>query len=250
MPGAGPAEAAWAAAAVQEHGWLAGAEADAAGCDSTVVPVVTGHLDPGALDRLTEVFLAGHEPAGSSSPLPEGGPGPSTAASPGPSLAADLSPPATASGRPLSSHTRRRLARALLAMAARTLAGPGGLAAHLRANLGDGSLASVSLPLDIGAATETIPAHLRRAATARHPHCAFPGCEQPASVCDIHHLVPRSQGGPTALPNLVPLCSFHHLTVIHRWGWTLTLHPDGGTTATSPGGARTLHSHGPPGRAA
>ena len=61
MPGAGPAEAAWAAAAAQEHGWLAGAEADAARCDSTVVPVVTGHLDPGALDGLTEVFLAGHE---------------------------------------------------------------------------------------------------------------------------------------------------------------------------------------------
>ena len=124
------------------------------------------------------------------------------------------------------------------------------LAAHLRAGLGGGILTSASLPLDIGAATETIPAHLRRAAAIRHPRCAFPGCEQPASVCDVHHLVPRSQGGPTALPNLVPLCSFHHLTVIHRWGWTLTLYPDGGTTATSPDGTRTLHSHGPPGQAA
>jgi hypothetical protein len=44
---------------------------------------------------------------------------------------------------------------------------------------------------------------------------------------------------------LVPLCAFHHLTVIHRWGWTLRLHPHGTTTATSPAG-RTLHSHGPP----
>jgi len=47
----------------------------------------------------------------------------------------------------------------------------------------------------------------------------------------------------------VPLCGFHHLIVIHRWGWTLTLHPDGATTATSQDG-RVLHSHGPPGRAA
>jgi hypothetical protein len=102
----------------------------------------------------------------------------------------------------------------------------------------------------VGAATEIIPAHLRRAVTIRHPHCGFPGCEQPASVCDVHHVIPRRRGGPTALPNLVPLCSFHHLTVIHRWGWTLRLHPDGTTTATSPDGRRTYHSHGPPGRAA
>jgi hypothetical protein len=263
MPGGGPAEAAWAAAAVREHGWLAGAEADAARCDSTVVPVVTGHLDPGALDRLAGVFLAGHEPTGTGGPLAAPGPVPHPAASssshleadpipypaagPSPRSTASLVPHPAAGPSPLSSDTRQRLTRALLAMAARALAGPGGLAAHLRASLGDGSVASASLPLDVGAATETIPAHLRRAAAVRHPHCAFPGCEQPASVCDIHHLVPRSRGGPTALPNLVPLCPFHHLTVIHRWGWTLTLHPDGTTTATSPGGTRTLHSHGPPG---
>jgi len=47
--------------------------------------------------------------------------------------------------------------------------------------------------------------------------------------------------------NLVPLCAFHHLIVIHRWGWTLRLKPDGTTTAASPDGQRTYHSHGPPG---
>jgi hypothetical protein len=66
----------------------------------------------------------------------------------------------------------------------------------------------------------------------------------------VHITLAQLLGMPTALPNLVLLCSFHHLTVIHRWGWTLTLHPDGGTTAVSPDGARTLHSHGPPGQAA
>jgi hypothetical protein len=82
--------------------------------------------------------------------------------------------------------------------------------------------------------------------TTRHPHCAFPGCDQPATVCDIHHIIPRARGGATSLPNLVPLCAFHHLTAIHRWGWALALHPDGTTTATSPDGKRTLHSHPPP----
>jgi hypothetical protein len=138
------------------------------------------------------------------------------------------------------------LRRALLGLAADALSGPDGLAARLRAALDERPLTSVSLPLDIGAASETIPAHLRRAVTTRHPCCAFPGCDQPTSVCDIHHLIPRSHGGPTSLPNLVPLCGFHHLTAIHRWRWTLTLHTDGTTTATSPDGKRILHSHGPP----
>ena len=105
---------------------------------------------------------------------------------------------------PLSAATRARLRRALLGLAADTLSGPGGLAARLRAASDGAPLTSVSLPLDIGAATETIPAHLRRAATARHPHCAFPGCDQPATVCDIHHLLPRARGGPTSLPKLEP----------------------------------------------
>src|SRR5260370_539869 len=74
-----------------------------------------------------------------------------------------------------------------------------------------------ALPLATGGAPATTPAHPRGAVTARPPHCAFPGGAQPASVCDVHHIIPRSRGGPTALPNLVPLCGFHHLTVIHRW---------------------------------
>jgi hypothetical protein len=67
-------------------------------------------------------------------------------------------------------------------------------------------------------------------------------------VCHIHHLIPRSAGGPTALHNLITLCAFHHLIVIHRWGWTLILHPNGTTTATSPDGRRIFHSHSPPAR--
>jgi hypothetical protein len=68
-------------------------------------------------------------------------------------------------------------------------------------------------------------------------------------MCDAHHLIHWSKGGPTALGNLRLLCKFHHLIVIHRWGWKLTCHPDGTTTATSPHG-HVLHSHGPPGQTA
>jgi Domain of unknown function (DUF222) len=222
MPGASQAEAAWRTAAASQHGWLTGPDADAAACDATIAPVVTGHVDPGALDTLVEMFLSGHGLAGARG----------TGASSTPAVA--------------------RLRGSLLAMAADVLSGPGGLASWLRqSQLTGGPAATPSLPLDVplpldaGQAEPAIPAHVRRAVTTRHSHCAFPGCDHPASVCQVHHLIPRASGGPTALHNLVPLCTFHHLTVIHRWGWTLTLHPNGTTTATSPNG-RTLHSHGPP----
>jgi hypothetical protein len=45
------------------------------------------------------------------------------------------------------------------------------------------------------------------------------------------------------------LASFHHQVVIHRWGWTLVLNPDGTTTAWNPDRTKVLHSHGPPARA-
>ena len=81
----------------------------------------------------------------------------------------------------------------------------------------------------------------------RDQHCRFPGCDTPAAGCDVHHLVHRKDGGRHALTNLALLCRFHHLVAIHRWGWHITLHPDGTTTAISPDGTKTLHSHPPPG---
>jgi Domain of unknown function (DUF222)/HNH endonuclease len=238
LPGASEAEAAWrAAAATTGHGWLSGPDADAAGCDATLAPVVTGHVDGAALDRLVEVFLASHGLTGGYEGRPCG----------------CQCGGCTCPGRtPLPAETLARLRGSLLAMAADVLSGPGGLASWLRrSQLAGGPGAGPSLPLDVpipldtGEAEPSIPAHLRRAATIRHPCCAFPGCGQPSSLGQIHHLIPRSHGGPTALHNLVPLCTFHHLIVIHQRGWCLRLNPDGTTTATSPDG-RILHSHGPP----
>jgi hypothetical protein len=138
----------------------------------------------------------------------------------------------------------------LIARAADLLSGPAGLAAWLRGGLLTGPAASVSLPLDTGAATETIPAHLRRLVIARDRGCRFPGCEQPSAACQPHHILPRSQGGRTCLTNLLLLCTFHHLIAVHRWGWGIVLFPDGTVTATSPDGRRILRSHSPPAHAA
>ena len=147
------------------------------------------------------------------------------------------------SGHGLAGRAARQLT---IARAVQLLSGPTGLAAWLRTRQHTGPAGSVSLPLDIGTATDTIPAHLRRAVTRRDQHCRFPGCDQPPAACHVHHLTPRSDGGPTSLANCALACTFHHLVAIHRWGWILTLNPDGTTTATSPDGQRTLHSHAPP----
>jgi hypothetical protein len=141
------------------------------------------------------------------------------------------------------------LSGTLLGWAVNALSGPSGLAAYLRSGLLAGPAAAPSLPLDLGKPTEIIPAHLRRAVASRDSRCAFPGCDQPPAVCQVHHLVPRAEGGTTALENLVLLCTFHHLIAVHRWGWELTLHPDGKVTARGPDG-RILRDTGPPASAA
>jgi hypothetical protein len=210
LPGAPDAEAAWAGQAT------AGPGED---CDAQIVPVVTGRVDPDVLDRLAAALLHG-TPA----------------------------QPATDAAR--RARAERAARQMILTAAADLLSGPAGLAAYLRTRLLPGTPASVSLPLDVGTATDTIPAHLRRAVAVRDRGCRFPGCDQPVPACQPHHIIPRAQGGPTTLANLILMCTFHHLVAIHRWGWAITLHPDGTVTATSPDGSRTLHSHGPPPAAA
>jgi Domain of unknown function (DUF222)/HNH endonuclease len=220
LPGAPGAEAAWAGQAT------AGPGDD---CDAQIVPVVTGRVDPDVLDRLAAALL--HDTPRQPAP-------PATRHQPGDTDAAR---------RACAERAARRM---ILTAAADLLSGPAGLAAFLRPRLLPGTVASVSLPLDVGTATDTIPVHLRRAVAVRDRGCRFPGCDQPAPACQPHHIIPRAQGGPTSLTNLLLLCPFHHLVAIHRWGWAIALHPDGTVTATSPDGSKTLHSHGPPPAAA
>jgi hypothetical protein len=257
LPGGAAAEAAWLAgqaAAGGQPGWAASrAAAEACACDAKIVPVVTAHIDPDSLAALVHDFLARQHP------------GPrchrrGCTCQQDTSIASTVSTGMSSAGGPASGHdspggpdlpdlptaTTARLTDTLLRYAADALSGPAGLASHLRTTLPGIHAYGISLPLDTGAPTETVPPHLRRAVTARDRHCMFPGCARRPAACHVHHLTPRSRGGPTALHNLALVCAFHHLIAIHRWGWTLALNGDGTTTATSPDRTRTLHSHGPP----
>ncbi len=273
LPDADDAEAAWAARGP--------AAAPGSSCDASIVPVVSGHVDPAVLDLLAEALRDG--PASrypdSQRPVPPGlarfpaapqAPGtmrsglplrlPPTTRSPGwprppgpwpgsPGWLGLLPPPGPPGRREAPSAAA--FVRALvLRHAADMLSGPAGLAAFLRTGLLDGPAASISLPLDVGRATDEIPAHLRRAVIARDKHCGFPGCTQPPEACQVHHLIPKAQGGPTKLDCLILACTFHHLIAVHRWGWQLILNPDGTRTAINPDGQRVLRSHSPPARAA
>ncbi|MGA8461428.1 MAG: DUF222 domain-containing protein, partial [Streptosporangiaceae bacterium] len=238
LPGAPEAEAAWAGQAT------AGPGDD---CDAQIVPVVTGRINSGVLDRLTAALLHGTPPW----PAQDGPAAPAAFGAAAPGRPGDGAQTATPdqpddTGSARQARAERAARRMILKAAADLLSGPGGLASYLRTRLAPGTVASVSLPLDVGALTETIPVHLRRAVAVRDRGCRFPGCDQPVAACQPHHIIPRAQGGPTCLTNLTLLCSFHHLIAVHRWGWGIVLHPDGTVTATSPDGDKTLHSHGPP----
>jgi hypothetical protein len=215
--------------------WLDGDAARATACDAAIAPVVTGDINPGVLDDLVALCLqlAGHGPH--CTLQPQSGTGPE-------------SPPAALAV--LSGMSREAVRQAIIGKAADLLSGPGGLASFLRTRQLGARLAGPSLPLDIGYA-ETILAGIRHAVILRDQRCRWPGgCHQPAAACQVHHVKHKANGGKTSTKDCVLLCFFHHQVVIHRWGWTLVLNPDGTTTAWNPGRTKTLHSHGPPARAA
>lgn len=62
----------------------------------------------------------------------------------------------------------------------------------------------------------------RRAITVRDGGCLIPGCTVPAAWCEIHHVIPDSDGGPTHPYNGVLLCWFHHRS-IDTSGWGIRM---------------------------
>ncbi len=68
--------------------------------------------------------------------------------------------------------------------------------------------------------------------------CRFPGCDQPAQMCELDHTVPYP-AGPTHASNLKLLCTVHHLMKTFHCGadgWRDLQLPDGTVLWTSPSG--------------
>ena len=212
----------WAArrAAASETGasdgaWLDGDAAAAIACDTAMAPIVTGDIDVDALEDLVRLCVELDK-------LRQDG-----------------------ESRPGTTAARAALEQAVIGKAVDLLSGPGGLASFLRRRQLGVRLGGPSLPLDIGYA-ETVPAGIRNAVLLRDRHCQWAGgCTQPAGACEVHHTKHKAHGGKTSVKDCVLLCPFHHQVVIHRWGWTLVVNPDGTTSAWNKDKTKVLHSHGP-----
>jgi hypothetical protein len=94
-------------------------------------------------------------------------------------------------------------------------------------------LGAESQPLDIGRASRTVPAGMRRALVIRDGGCAFPGCGVKAAWTHAHHIAHWADGGATALSNLVLLCPHHH-RLIHHSPWEVGIGADGLPVFTPP----------------
>ncbi len=222
--------------------WLEGDAARAVACDAMIIPVVLGDLDPGAVEGLIGLCVQYHRVRSRASGSDQDG-ADSTGEQAGDT---DEQAPAASAGR--AAEALAMLEHQILAQVIQIVSGPGGVASFLRRHLLGKGLNGPSLPLDVGQ-TDDIPVHLRRLVALRDQTCQFPGsCGQPASGCEAHHVIHRADGGHTSLWNIKDFCWWHHHVVLHKLGWTLTVHPDGTSQARSPNG-KIIRSHSPPPRA-
>ena len=69
---------------------------------------------------------------------------------------------------------------------------------------------------------------------ARDLTCRAPGCDRPATECDLDHTVPYPRGA-THASNIKALCRFHHILKTF-WGWRDQQLPDGTVVWSLPNG--------------
>jgi hypothetical protein len=68
-------------------------------------------------------------------------------------------------------------------------------------------------PVAVGKRVAGLSPKLRRAVLLRDGHCRVPGCGWRRGL-EVHHLVPRSQGGTDDISNLAVVCPAHHRLLI------------------------------------
>ncbi|HEY6310106.1 MAG TPA: HNH endonuclease signature motif containing protein [Streptosporangiaceae bacterium] len=201
--------------------WLEGDAARQVVCDAMTVPVVTGNIDPSAIEDLIAACVRYHRVRAEATADHAGGAagtivpaGPADGAAAAEQVAGtEQSPEADR-----VAHLLAMLEHQILANVLQVVSGPGGVASFLRRNLLGKGLNGPSLPLDVGQ-TDDVPVHLRRLVALRDQTCQFPGgCDQPAASCEPHHVVHRADGGCTSLTGLKNYCWWHHV-MLHQMGW-------------------------------
>ena len=91
---------------------------------------------------------------------------------------------------------------------AATLTGRGDAPAYL---IGGQDLITPELMAELALTAKQVPL-----VRARDLTCRWPGCDVPATHCDLDHTIPYAQGGPTHAGNIKCYCRTHHLMKVRR----------------------------------
>ncbi len=94
-------------------------------------------------------------------------------------------------------------------------------------------------PLAVGPTTRVVPPKVRRFVLNHDGGCTIDGCKSTYRL-EVHHIVPRSQGGTHDVENLTTVCWWHHHIAIHGRGYVID--------PSSPPGRRRIvpPGHDPP----
>lgn len=76
--------------------------------------------------------------------------------------------------------------------------------------------------IELGSPERCFTPQQRRAIALRDGQCSIPSCRVPAAWCEIHHVDPAENGGPTHTDNGLLLCWFHHRS-LGTSGWQLRM---------------------------
>src|SRR5436190_1460382 len=100
----------------------------------------------------------------------------------------------------------------------------GTLDADRAANLTTALGIADSADLDYGRQTREWAPDLYNAIVLRDQGCRYPGCDRPATWCDVHHIQEwDAHHGPTSIDNGVMLCRHHHRRLHHHDSTTAKL---------------------------
>ena len=143
--------------------WLDGDAARRVACEAMIIPVVTGDIDPGAIEALITACVEYHRIRAQAASQHDGTAGQQ-----------DDDGAAAAAQAGSTVEVLAMLEHQVLARVLQIVSGPGGVASFLRRNLLGKGLNGPSLPLDVGA-TDEIPVHLRRLVALRDQTCRHPG---------------------------------------------------------------------------
>jgi hypothetical protein len=98
----------------------------------------------------------------------------------------------------------------ILELADGTVVTPGAVVPHLtRAHL-ERAVFTPKRRVEVGARARLFTGATRRAVELRDRTCAHPYCDAPAPSCQVDHIVPYTEGGPTTQENGRLLCGFHN----------------------------------------